>query len=220
MALLLLLQLLVLLLLADPPTTLAWMPQPPYKSLYHKQKQRRRHVVQGILSPRTTDLCHSKVIEDTMPVVTTIPESGLPSDYLATSSAVAVTTPPPPTTTRNSNENAQPTKKTTTTTLVPSIPSPRPLSPPAVPARAPARRAVDVSSEIFLPFSAELAYDSFSDLTRQPEWSPWLHSVEYLPEPVVGSNNDNSKKDDRTSATILTSKNNNYDSAWFGELDL
>lgn len=39
---------------------------------------------------------------------------------------------------------------------------------------------VVVNSMIELPFSAELAYDCFSDLPRQPEWSPWLKSVEYL----------------------------------------
>lgn len=37
-----------------------------------------------------------------------------------------------------------------------------------------------VSSDIELPFSAEVAYDTFSDLPRQPEWSPWLHSVEWM----------------------------------------
>jgi uncharacterized membrane protein len=42
------------------------------------------------------------------------------------------------------------------------------------------RRALSVSSELKLPFSAEMAYDAFSDLPRQPEWSPWLHSVEFM----------------------------------------
>ncbi|CAB9504256.1 Polyketide cyclase / dehydrase and lipid transport [Seminavis robusta] len=41
-------------------------------------------------------------------------------------------------------------------------------------------RALSVSSEAELPFSAEVAYDAFSNLTRQPEWSPWLHSVEFI----------------------------------------
>ena len=36
-----------------------------------------------------------------------------------------------------------------------------------------------------LPFSAEIAFDTFSDLTRQPEWSPWLSAVEYLKKKEV-----------------------------------
>eukprot|EP00559_Dactyliosolen_fragilissimus_P007712 CAMPEP_0184859388 /NCGR_PEP_ID=MMETSP0580-20130426/4388_1 /TAXON_ID=1118495 /ORGANISM="Dactyliosolen fragilissimus" /LENGTH=218 /DNA_ID=CAMNT_0027355991 /DNA_START=258 /DNA_END=914 /DNA_ORIENTATION=- len=37
-----------------------------------------------------------------------------------------------------------------------------------------------VTSSILLPFSSDVAYDAFSDLTRQPSWSSWLHSVEYI----------------------------------------
>lgn len=37
-----------------------------------------------------------------------------------------------------------------------------------------------VSSEIDLPFSADVAFDAFSDLPRQPSWSPWLSSVKYI----------------------------------------
>jgi uncharacterized membrane protein len=33
-----------------------------------------------------------------------------------------------------------------------------------------------------MPFNAEIAYDAFSDLTRQPNWSRWLKSVEYVDE--------------------------------------
>jgi len=36
------------------------------------------------------------------------------------------------------------------------------------------------SSNLDVPFSAEVAYDAFSDLTRQPAWSPWLRSVRYI----------------------------------------
>jgi uncharacterized membrane protein len=43
-----------------------------------------------------------------------------------------------------------------------------------------AKRKVSIESEVYLPFSAEIAYDAFSDLRRQPTWSPWLHKVEYL----------------------------------------
>jgi uncharacterized membrane protein len=44
------------------------------------------------------------------------------------------------------------------------------------------RRGLEVASEIHLPFPMELAYDTFADVTRQPEWSPWLHSVEWIDE--------------------------------------
>lgn len=39
---------------------------------------------------------------------------------------------------------------------------------------------IAVSSNIDLPFSAEIAFDAFSDLPRQSSWSPWLKSVEYV----------------------------------------
>mmetsp|Transcript_10411 Transcript_10411/g.28780 ORF Transcript_10411/g.28780 Transcript_10411/m.28780 type:complete len:306 (+) Transcript_10411:44-961(+) len=41
------------------------------------------------------------------------------------------------------------------------------------------RPEVVISSEIVLPFSAEIAFDSFSNLEHQPSWSPWLRAVEY-----------------------------------------
>ena len=37
-------------------------------------------------------------------------------------------------------------------------------------------------ADIFLPFSSEIAFDTFSDFPRQPEWSPLLSKVEYLEE--------------------------------------
>jgi len=37
-----------------------------------------------------------------------------------------------------------------------------------------------VEAEIDLPFDAEIAFDAYSDLPRQPTWSPWLKSVEFL----------------------------------------
>jgi len=46
--------------------------------------------------------------------------------------------------------------------------------------RTAARRGLAVSAEMELPFPAEIAHDAFSDLPRQPEWSPWLHSVECI----------------------------------------
>lgn len=40
-----------------------------------------------------------------------------------------------------------------------------------------------VTSSIDLPFSSDVAYDAFSDLPRQPSWSPWLRRVCYVDEP-------------------------------------
>jgi uncharacterized membrane protein len=37
-----------------------------------------------------------------------------------------------------------------------------------------------VRSSIDLPFSPRVAYDAFSDLPRQPSWSPWLKDVCYV----------------------------------------
>lgn len=39
------------------------------------------------------------------------------------------------------------------------------------------RKIIEVSSQIELPFSAEIAYKAYSDLPRQPSWSSWLESV-------------------------------------------
>jgi uncharacterized membrane protein len=44
----------------------------------------------------------------------------------------------------------------------------------------PEKRSIEITSQVELPFSAEVAYDAYSNLTRQPSWSSWLHSVEYL----------------------------------------
>jgi uncharacterized membrane protein len=41
------------------------------------------------------------------------------------------------------------------------------------------KRLIEVTSEVKLPFSREVAFDAYSDVTRQPSWSSWLHSVEY-----------------------------------------
>src|SRR5438046_3163424 len=43
----------------------------------------------------------------------------------------------------------------------------------------PKKNEIVVSSDINLPFPAELAYAAFSDMSRQTSWSPWLQSVEY-----------------------------------------
>ena len=44
------------------------------------------------------------------------------------------------------------------------------------------KRKIEVTSEVKLPFSRDVAYDAYSDLTRQPSWSSWLYSVEYTDE--------------------------------------
>jgi uncharacterized membrane protein len=41
-------------------------------------------------------------------------------------------------------------------------------------------KEIIVTSTIKLPFSAHTAFDAFSDLTRQPTWSHWLKSVQYI----------------------------------------
>ena len=40
--------------------------------------------------------------------------------------------------------------------------------------------AIEVSAAIELPFPKHVAYDAFSDLSRQATYSPWLKSVEYI----------------------------------------
>ena len=41
-------------------------------------------------------------------------------------------------------------------------------------------KKIIVSSEMDIDVPIEMAYDAFRDLPRQPSWSPWLRSVEYL----------------------------------------
>ena len=47
-------------------------------------------------------------------------------------------------------------------------------------------KEIAVTASISLPFDAEVAFDAFSDLTRQPSWSSWLHSVSYIDENIIG----------------------------------
>jgi hypothetical protein len=42
------------------------------------------------------------------------------------------------------------------------------------------RDVLVVSSSLEIPLETHIAFDAFSDLPRQPSWSPWLHSVEYI----------------------------------------
>lgn len=48
------------------------------------------------------------------------------------------------------------------------------------------KRTIFVESTLSLPFSQTTAFDAFSDLTRQVEYSPWLKSVDYLNPPEDG----------------------------------
>lgn len=41
------------------------------------------------------------------------------------------------------------------------------------------KRIISIDHSLELPFAAEIAYDAYSDLTRQPSWSSWLHLVQY-----------------------------------------
>ena len=42
------------------------------------------------------------------------------------------------------------------------------------------RKRIECSAAILLPFSADIAFNAFSDLRRQPSWCRYLHSVEYI----------------------------------------
>ena len=55
------------------------------------------------------------------------------------------------------------------------------------------RPRIDITSTLELPFPAEVAYDAFSDLPRQPSWSSWLRSVDYITDDGSVTNDPNSK---------------------------
>jgi uncharacterized membrane protein len=42
------------------------------------------------------------------------------------------------------------------------------------------RSRIQVESEILLPFASDVAFDAFADLRRQPSFSKWLKSVDYI----------------------------------------
>ena len=42
------------------------------------------------------------------------------------------------------------------------------------------KKKIECSASIMLPFSADVAFTAFSDLTRQPSWCTYLKSVEYI----------------------------------------
>jgi uncharacterized membrane protein len=48
------------------------------------------------------------------------------------------------------------------------------------------KREITVSKSLQVPFSADIAFDYFSDLPRQADYSPWLSKVEYINPPPPG----------------------------------
>ena len=51
------------------------------------------------------------------------------------------------------------------------------------------KKRIECSAEIMLPFSADVAFTAFSDLTRQPSWCKYLYNVEYI-DSEVNDNDD------------------------------
>ena len=60
------------------------------------------------------------------------------------------------------------------------------------------KKRIECSASIMLPFSADVAFSAFSDLTRQPSWCKYLHSVEY-----IGLVNKDEDGDNRTNDSDL-----------------
>ncbi|KAL3802759.1 hypothetical protein ACHAW5_008863 [Stephanodiscus triporus] len=61
---------------------------------------------------------------------------------------------------------------------------------------ATSRTLIECSADILLPFSEDLAFEYFSDLTRQPSWCKYLHSVEYVGV-VDGTDGDTTLRESR-----------------------
>lgn len=59
------------------------------------------------------------------------------------------------------------------------------------------RKLIQISSQIELPFSAEVAYEAYSNLSRQPSWSSWLDSV------VVLNDDDENKVESRWTSKVM-----------------
>ena len=55
------------------------------------------------------------------------------------------------------------------------------------------KKRIECSASIMLPFSADVAFTAFSDLTRQPSWCKYLYNVEYIDSEV---NDDDNNDDD------------------------
>jgi uncharacterized membrane protein len=64
------------------------------------------------------------------------------------------------------------------------------------------KKRIECSASIMLPFSADVAFTAFSDLTRQPSWCKYLYNVEYI-DSEVNDDDDNNDDDVGTSQQIL-----------------
>jgi len=62
------------------------------------------------------------------------------------------------------------------------------------------RKPIEISSWIELPFSAEVAYEAYTDLSRQPAWSSWLESVVVLND---GSSNNSGKVESKWTSKMM-----------------
>lgn len=60
------------------------------------------------------------------------------------------------------------------------------------------RKRIEITSQIELPFSAEVAYDAYTNLSRQSSWSSWLESVV-----VLNDNNDGDKVESRWTSKMM-----------------
>ena len=73
-----------------------------------------------------------------------------------------------------------------------------------------------MSASIELPFSAEVAFDAFADLPRQPSWSSWLRSVSYIDDDADDAiNNDNDDESNvRSSPSPIPLRRTRWTMAW------
>ena len=71
------------------------------------------------------------------------------------------------------------------------------------------KKKIECSASIMLPFSADVAFTAFSDLTRQPSWCKYLHSVEYIGlvnEDNGGENDNNELSSSQEDVPLRSSK--------------
>lgn len=77
------------------------------------------------------------------------------------------------------------------------------------------RKLIQISSRIELPFSAEVAYEAYSNLSRQPSWSSWLESVVVLNDD--DDENNNGDGDEQKLESRWTSKVMGFRYSWTAE---
>lgn len=68
------------------------------------------------------------------------------------------------------------------------------------------KKRIECSASIMLPFSADVAFTAFSDLTRQPSWCKYLYNVEYIDSEVNDDNNNNDDGGTPPSPILRSSK--------------